>query len=149
MRSPGKSTDRQKGATFMTLIRITDGDTSQTHTFATGQLMFSEADLLEKEWGLRLSELREDEIGQDLRTLAAFIWLVKVRALAAERGLAFRKAAEEMPAAEFDFNLGALSAEVMDDANPTGGPTSGPKSGTRRATSAKKKTPTARGAAGS
>jgi len=132
----------------MTLIRITDTDTGEVHTFAPGQLMFSEADLLQKDWGVDIANLKVGDLGNDLRTLAAFIWLIKVRALAAERGLAFRKAAEEMPAAEFDFNLGSLSPEVVDDENPTGGPTRGPKSGTRRAGSGKKKTPTASGATG-
>lgn len=131
----------------MTEIRITDTDTGQTHTFATGKLMFSEADLLEKEWGVNIAELKVGELGQDLRTMAAFIWLIKVRDLATEQGVAFRKAAEQMPPADFDFNLGALTAEVVDGENPTGGPTRGPRSSTRRAASAKKKAPTASAAA--
>jgi hypothetical protein len=131
----------------MSEIRITDNDTGQVHIFATGKLMFSEADLLEKEWGVKLSELKVEDLGADLRTLAAFMWLIKVRALAEERGIGFRKASEELPPAEFDFNLGALEAEVVDGENPTGSPTGGQPSRTRRAGSARSTTRTGTGAA--
>lgn len=124
----------------MPAIRITDADTGETYVLDTSRVMFSEADLLEREWGLKMSTLKTQEILTDLRSLAAFIWLLKVRARAAERGLAFRKAAEDLAPADFDFNLAALSAEVEGE-NPTDAPTSGPATRTRRGASAKTTTP--------
>jgi hypothetical protein len=125
----------------MPAFRITDTETGESHILDPSRLMFSEADALEREWGIKLPELQVADMGKNLRVLGGFIWLMHVRAAAAERGIGFRKAAEEMPAAEFDFNLGALTAEEVEE-NPTGGPTSGPQTRTRRPASGKAATRT-------
>ena len=132
----------------MPAFRITDTDTGESHILDPSKLMFSEADALEREWGIKLPDLKVEDMGKNVRTLGAFIWLMHVRAAAEERGIGFRKAAEEMPAADFDFNLGALEAQEVEE-NPTGGPTSGPRTRTPRRASAKATTRTRTGATGS
>ena len=132
----------------MPAFRITDTNTGESHILDPSRLMFSEADALEREWGIKLSELQVTDMGENLRVLGAFIWLVHVRAAAEERGIGFRKAAEEMPGADFDFNLGALTAEEVEE-NPTGGPTSGPRTRTPRRASGKGTTRTRTGATSS
>jgi len=132
----------------MPAFRITDTDTGESHILDPSRLMFSEADALEREWGIKLSEVQVTDMSENLRVLGAFIWLMHVRAAAEERGIGFRKAAEEMPGADFDFNLGALTAEEVEE-NPTGGPTSGPRTRTPRRASGKGTTRTRTGATSS
>jgi hypothetical protein len=132
----------------MPAFRITDTETGESHVLDTSRLMFSEADALEREWGIRMAELKVEDIGASLRILGAFIWLIHVRAAAEERGIGFRKAAEELPASEFDFNLGALTAEEVEE-NPTVGPTKGPPIRTPRRVSGKAATRTRTGGASS
>jgi hypothetical protein len=125
----------------MPAFRITDTASGESYVLDPSNLMFSEASALEREWGIRVSELKVDDLSNSLEVLGAFIWMLHVRAAAVERGIGFRKAAEDMPAADFDFNLGALEVETVGE-NPTGGPTSGPRTPTPRAASGKGRTRT-------
>lgn len=121
-----------------------------THEFDPTQIMTSEAIALEEDWDIQLMDLAKHlENGTpSMRQLTALVWLMLVRARAAEQGVAFLVAAKSMPAATFDVNLASIKQGPGEPENPTGAGT--PTRGTRttRATSAKPKSKRAAASSG-
>lgn len=112
----------------------------RTYEVEQDRVMLSEAVPLEREWGVKIADVFGEFGGGSPSSLAvgAMVWLVKVRALAAEEGIPFREAAARMPVADFDVNLAAIRADDTAAAgNPTGPATPTPGTRTTRATSGK------------
>lgn len=112
------------------------------HELDLTKFMFSEAMGLEEEWGLPVTQL--DQIlkaggNPPLRVIGALVWLMQVRAAAAEAGVTFSEAAKTHPAGAFDFNLAEAKLEaVIEPENPTSPATRTPATRTTRAKPARK-----------
>lgn len=122
------------------LIKVVIDD--KTHTIDSGRFMLQEAIGLEEQWGLTVAEFAAAATSgmPPMRVVGAMVWLVQVRAIAAENGLSFPEAAKQLPAASFDTNLAALLIEPVEEpVGPTRGVTRTPKTRTTRTTSAAKR----------
>lgn len=107
------------------------------------RFMLSEGIALEDEWGLSTDQFAAavQSGTPPLRVVGAMVWLVRVRAIAAEEHIGFAEAAKRLPVATFDTNLTALRIEAEDEGeNPTPGVTPTPTTRTTRATSGKRRT---------
>lgn len=107
------------------------------------RFMLSEGIALEDEWGLSTTEFAAAVLSGNpkLRVVGAMVWLVRVRALAAEEGIPFAEAAKQLPVSTFDTNLTALRIEADEEPeNPTPGGTRTRATRTSRTTSAAKPT---------
>lgn len=108
-----------------------------------GRFMLSEAEALEKDWGIDTVEFSKlvTSGSPPLRVVGAMVWLAKVRARAAADGVPFREAAKQLPVATFDTDL--MAVQISDEdvpENPTPGGTRTKGTRTTRATSAKPRT---------
>ena len=110
------------------------------YTFDPNNFMFSEVVLLEDHCGISSTDLNSQIFSgtPPLRAIGAIVWLVQLRARAADAGIAIAKAAADSPFAEFDFNLGGITVRAVEEPeNPTGPAKRTPATRTTRATSKK------------
>lgn len=123
----------------MAIKLIIDGE---AFAFDEGRLMLSEGVALEEQWGIDPAAFDKAMTAgaPSFRLIGALAWLVKVRALAAEHSISIRDAAQQLPAASFDVNIGALRIEQVEEpVNPTPPATRTPATRTTRSTSAAKR----------
>lgn len=108
------------------------------YDFNLDDLTMTEGIALEEEWGIQVFEFEKQLKGgsPSMRMVTALMWLMKVRAIAAEQNLPPLAAAKQLPVATFDVKFSALR-EVPEPENPTGAGTRTPGTRTTRATSAK------------
>lgn len=122
------------------LVKVVVDD--KTYIIDSNRFMLQEAIGLEEQWGLSVAEFGTaiTSGAPSMRVVGAMVWLVKVRAIAAENGISFPDAAKQLPAATFDTNLAALLIEPVEEpVGPTPGVTPTPKTRTTRTTSAAKR----------
>lgn len=100
----------------MPLLRFTIGDTSSD--LDTDNLLLSEAEVLEEHAGLDVEALASVGSLKKVRTMGHFLWLLRLREIAAEQHVALAQAAASCPRADFDIALGSLSVEVVTPADP-------------------------------
>lgn len=106
------------------------------------RLMLSESMALEEGWGVKLVDFQQGVFSGNptTRVIGAMVWLAKVRQAAAEQGVSFSKAAEQLPVAGFDVNLAAIQMEAVPEAeNPTSPAIRTPATRTTRTTSSAKR----------
>lgn len=109
--------------------------------FSIDELSLPEGILLEEEWGVRLLDLEAQMTSgvPSMRTLAALVWLMQVRTIAADQDIMSAAAARQLPVATFDTKFKAIRQPPGEPENPTSAGTRTPGTRTTRATSAKPK----------
>lgn len=81
-------------------------------------LMLSEAEILEEFAGIDVDQLTDKGSLKKMRFIGHLLWLVNVRAMAADKQISLREAAGACPRDQFDVPLGHLVIEEVKAAAP-------------------------------
>ena len=112
------------------------------YDFDLNDMSMTEGIALEEEWGIQVFDFERQLLGgtPTMRMVTALMWLIKVRAIAAEQNLTPLAAAKQLPVATFDLKFSALrQPSGPEPVNPTDAGTRTPATRTTRATSGRPK----------
>lgn len=121
-----------------TMVLLID---DEAYDFDLDDMSMTEAIALEEEWGIQVGDFEKQLKGgtPSMRMVTALMWLMKVRAIAAEQKLPILAAAKQLPVETFDVKFSAIRQPPEAAPNPTDAGTRTPATRTTRATSAKPK----------
>lgn len=100
----------------MPVLRFTVGGKSDD--LDTDNFLLSEAEVLEEHAGMDVEALADAGALKKVRTMGHFLWLLKLRQIAAEQQVPLAKAAVMCPRDDFDVPLGSLVVEEVKAVDP-------------------------------